>query len=134
MINIKAKAASIILSLTLLVGIVPVQAASQTEYVTREEAVVRLLDTVGYGTLNETKGDLSIFSDAKNIDSKDADKLGIAMTNDILIWTSDKKLDLMKNITRLDFATIISHAVRELPVIKMSIPFSDVPAEHLDEV
>ena len=134
MFNIKTRVAGIFLCFALFIGVLPVQAASQPQYVTREQAVVSLLNTVGYGALNETKSDLSIYPDAKSIDPQDADEISIAITNGILSVKPGDKLDLGKKITRLELATIVNITIRELPDIKVDIPFSDVPAANLRQV
>ena len=60
--KIKTRLFSIILCLAIAFSIVPVQADTTGQnLVTREQAIVSILNTVGYGTLDETQNDLSAF-------------------------------------------------------------------------
>ena len=128
MTKMRAKVLGVLLCLTLLLSIIPVQAATgNTGFVSREQAVVSLLNTVGLGALNEVESDLSAFTDGDKVSSQYIDEIGIAVTNGILSGTSGKVLNPQLNITRLEFAMIVSHSMRELPAIKASLTFSDVP-------
>ena len=70
--------------------IVPVQADTTGQnLVTREQAIVSILNTVGYGTLDETQNDLSAFSDADSITEEYIDEMAIAVTNGIILARYD---------------------------------------------
>ncbi len=128
MTKLKARITGLLLCLALLLSIIPVQAATDKDaYVSREQAVVSLLDTIGLEALSETEADLSVFNDASLISPDYVDELGIAVSNGILSGTSGKRLNPQSNITRLEFAMVLSHAMRELPAIKPNIYFTDVP-------
>ncbi|MDP4094537.1 MAG: M13-type metalloendopeptidase [Bacillota bacterium] len=134
MFGLKTKVVGILVCLMLIFGILPVQAAGTTGYVTREQAVASLLDSVGYGALDNTESNLKTFTDAGSISPQYTDELGIAVTNGILMGTSGKKLDPKKNVTRLEFAIIVSRTIRDLPNLKPDTPFSDVPASYKGDV
>lgn len=132
--KIKTRLFSIILCLAIAFSIVPVQADTTGQnLVTREQAIVSMLNTVGYGTLDETQNDLSAFSDADSITEEYIDEMAIAVTNGI-IFGSGTTLDPQRNVTRLEFAMFLSRSIRELPVIKDDISFSDVPASAAGDV
>ena len=135
MTKMKTKALGILLCLTLLLSIIPAQAATENAgFVSREQAVVSLLNTVGLGALNEAESDLSAFADANRVSAQYVDEIGIAVTNGILSGTSGKLLNPQVNITRLEFAMVVSHSMRELPAIKAGLTFSDVPASASGDV
>lgn len=120
------KVVSIILLIVLVFSNVSVYAStSGADYVTREEAVAMLLDTIGLGTLNETVNDLTSFHDAAEVDAKYADKIGIAVTNNILVGNNSRILP-KDYITRIELAMVISRSIRELPDIKPVETFSDL--------
>jgi putative endopeptidase len=128
MTKLKARITGLLLCLALLLSFIPAQAAAEKDtYVSREQAVVSLLDAIGLEALNETEADLSVFNDADLISTDYVDELGIAVSNGILSGTTGKRLNPQSNITRLEFAMVLSHAMRELPVIRPSIIFTDVP-------
>ena len=132
--SLKAKIFSVLLCFALLFGMLPAGAASGPEYVTREQAVASLFETIGYGALNETESDLSVFSDAGLADPQFTDELGKAITNGILTGTPGKALRPGENITRLEFALVVSRSMRELPDIGANGDFSDVPAAYTGDV
>lgn len=124
----------ILLCFTLMFGILPVQADTiDNGLVTREQAVVSILSTVGYGALNETEGNLDAYKDASAITEGYRDEIGIAVTNGILVG-SGTSLNLHRNVTRLEFAMFLSRSIRELPAIKSNIVFADVPQNALGDV
>lgn len=128
--KIRARMLGILLCVALLFSIVPAQAASKAEeFVTREEAVVSLLNTIGLAALNDAPSDLSVFSDADQINSENADKIAIAITNGLLPVEPGEALELGVHITRLEFALIVGNSMRELPAIRSPLAFEDVPAE-----
>jgi len=125
---------SIFLCLTIAFGMLPVYAdTTGNSFVTREQAVVSILNTVGYGALNETENDLSTFTDASTVTDQYRDEIGIAVTNGILAG-SGTTLDLQRNVTRLEFAMFLSRSLRELPDLGDSLIFSDVPASASGDV
>ena len=85
MLKTKQRILGLILCLSILFGQVSVLAASENnEFVSREKAVVSILETAGLGTLSEVSKDLSDFADADEISPEYADMLGIAVSNGIL--------------------------------------------------
>ena len=125
---------SIFLCLTIAFGMLPVYAdTTGSGFVTREQAVVSILNTIGYGALNETENDLSAFADASSVTDQYRDEIGIAVTNGILAG-SGNTLDLKRNVTRLEFAMFLSRSLRELPDLRESQIFSDVPASVSGDV
>ncbi len=132
--GIKTKAASILLCIALLIGASPVQAAEKTKYVTREQAIASLLDTVGYSALIDEESDLSTFTDAGSISKQFTDELAKAVTNGIIKGDSGRKLAPKRNITKLEFTVIVSRTIHELPIIKPIAAFTDVPEALSGEV
>jgi putative endopeptidase len=133
--RVRFKLLVLFLCLILMFGSVPVWAVSgNTDYVTREQAVVALLNTIGTGALNETESDLNVFIDANEITPESVDELGIAVTNGILAGTAEKALKPKNNITRLEFAMLVSRAIRELPFINESQDFSDISGNAEQDV
>lgn len=132
----KARILGILLCLAMLFSIMPAQAAptAAEEYVTREEAVVSLLDTIGLDALNDTPTDLSVFSDADQISSEYVDEMAVAVANGLLPVAPGEALNPGKNITRLEFALLVSNSMRELPIIRQAPAFTDVPAEAAGEL
>lgn len=127
MLKTKQRILGLILCLSILFGQVSVLAASENnEFVSREKAVVSILETAGLGTLSEVSKDLSDFADADEISPEYADMLGIAVSNGIL-YGSGNTLMPKKNVTRLEFALFISRTFRELPDIYEKVVFEDVP-------
>jgi len=124
---------AIFLCLAIAFGILPVQADTSGSGVTREQAVVSILNTIGYGALNETENDLSAFADASSVTDQYRDEIGIAVTNGILAG-SGTTLDLKRNVTRLEFAMFLSRSLRDLPDLREGIIFSDVPASVSGDV
>lgn len=130
----KVRLFSILLCLTITFGIIPVQADSQSSnFVTREQAVVNILNTVGYGALNETESNLSTFEDAGLVTDEYIDEIGIAVTNGILVG-SGTTINPQRAVTRLEFAMFLSRSIRELPIIRANQTFSDVPASVAGDV
>lgn len=130
----KTRLFSAILCLAVAFSIVPVQADStRDKLVTREQAVVSILNTVGYGALNETENNLGTFSDASSISEDYTDEMAIAVTNGIVAG-SGTTLDPQRNVTRLEFAMFLSRSIRELPILKDDISFSDVPASAAGDI
>lgn len=128
------KLLGILLCITLIFGVIPVQAEIQNNsLVTREQAVVSILSIVGYGALNEYENDLSAFNDASTVTEYYRDEIGIAVTNGILAG-SGTTLDVQRNVTRLEFAMFLSRSIRELPSIRDSVAFTDVPQSVLGDV
>lgn len=122
-----SKLTVLLLCFALVFGALPVQAESVNNgFVTREQAIVSILNTVGYGALNETENDLSGFADASIVTEEYRDEIGIAVTNKILFGTGTR-LDPQRNVTRLEFALFLSRTIRELPVVGDGISFTDVP-------
>ena len=135
MVRVRTRLFAFLLCAALLFGFVPAQAAAfGEEYVTREEAVVSLLETIGLDALNDVQSDLSVFSDADQISAEYADKISIAVANGILPVTPGQALNLGMNITRLEFALIVGNSMRELPTIREPVVFADVPAEAAEEL
>lgn len=132
--SLKTKAASILLCIAILIGVSPVQAAEKTKYVTREQAIASLLNTVGYGALIDAESDLRTFADAGSISKQFTDELAKAVTNGIIKGDSQKKLAPKRSITKLEFAVIISRTIHELPIIKPNKAFNDVPTTLSEEV
>ncbi|HHY63532.1 MAG TPA: M13 family metallopeptidase [Clostridiaceae bacterium] len=129
-----SKLTVLLLCFVLVFGALPVHAESENNgFVTREQAVVSILNTVGYGALNETENDLSGFADASAVTEDYRDEIGIAVTNKIL-FGSGTTLDPRRNVTRLEFALFLSRTIRELPVIRDSIAFADVPQYAIGDV
>lgn len=130
----KARLLSVIICLTLAFSTLPVQAGSESGgFVTREQAIVSILTTVGYGALNETENNLISFSDADLIADQYTDEVGIAVTNGIILGTGEA-LEPQKNVTRLEFAMFLSRSMRELPIINENLAFSDVSAAVAGDV
>lgn len=124
----------IFLCLTIALGTLPVQAGAQSSsFVTREQAVVSILSTVGYGALNETENNLSNFSDAAFVTGQYIDEIGVAVTNGILLG-SGNTLDPQRNVTRLEFAMFLSRSIRDLPTLRESQIFNDVSASAAGDV
>ncbi len=124
----------ILLCFTLMFGILPVQAkTTDSGLVTREQAVISILSTIGYGALNETEANLDAYKDASTITEGYRDEIGIAVTNGILLG-SGTTLDLHRNATRLEFTMFLSRSIRELPVIRDSLVFTDVPQNVVGDV
>lgn len=119
------KALSVFLFLVLIFNSVSVYAQSGTDYVTREEAVVKLLDTIGLKTFNEKVNDLKGFTDTSNVDPQYADKIGIAVTNRILVGNNGMLLP-KEYMTRMELAMVISRSIRELPIVRQGQVFSDL--------
>ncbi|MCX7773861.1 MAG: S-layer homology domain-containing protein, partial [Clostridia bacterium] len=116
-------------------GLVPMQAfADSTSYVTREQAVAGIIQTVGLGALNETESDLSAFKDASLVTPDNKDELAVALTNGILTGYGNGTISPSKNVTRLEFALFLSRTIRELPAINMVTAFKDVPAAYQGDV
>lgn len=134
MTGLKRKIVSAFLCFVLIFSVLPVYAAESVQYVTREQAVARLLETIGTGALSKTEGDISVFSDADRVSPEFADELGIAVANGIIDGIPGSELNPSENITRLEFAVIISRSIRELPIVKPKLAFSDVPAENAGDV
>jgi putative endopeptidase len=133
--KLKARFIGILLCITLALGMMPAQASSpDAGFVTREQAVAGILNTVGFGTLSEAESDLSAFKDASLIDDEYTDEIAKAVTNGILLGTGDKLLNPRKNITRLEFATLVSRTLRELPIIEDDQTFTDIPAASAGDI
>lgn len=132
--KIKVRLLGIIICLTIAFGMLPVQAGTQNNsFVTREQAVVSILSTVGYGALNETENNLGTFSDATSVTHQYKDEIGVAVTNGILVG-SGAALDPQRNVTRLEFAMFLSRSIRDLPALIDSQMFNDVPASAAGDV
>ncbi|NLP00611.1 MAG: peptidase [Clostridiaceae bacterium] len=130
----KIRLLGLFLCLTIAFGMLPVQAETLSDnFVTREQAVVSILSTIGYGTLNETENNLSTFSDAASVTNQYRDEIGVAVTNGILVG-SGATLDPHRNVTRLEFAMFLSRSIRELPDLIDSQTFYDVPASAAGDV
>lgn len=128
------KSMILLLCVTLMFGVLPVQAENRNNSpVTREQAVVSILSTVGYGALNVIENDLSTFKDAASVTEEYRDEIGIAVTNGILLG-SGTTLDLHRNVTRLEFAMFLSRTMRELPSVRDSLTFADVPQSASGDV
>lgn len=135
MVKIRSRIFGILLCVALLFSIIPAQATASAEiYVSMEEAVAGLLDTIGLDALNDTQSDLSVFSDADQISSQYADVIAIAVTNGILPIVPGEELNPRMSITRLEFALLVGNSMRELPAIKEAPVFADVPAEGVEEL
>lgn len=135
MVRTKARIFAFLLCMTMLLTAVPVYAADTAEeYVSREEAVVSLLDTIGLDALDKTHSDLTMYPDADQISEEYADEIAIAVTNGILPVLPGQNLNPQMNITRLDFAIIVSNAMRELPTVRKPIAFQDVSADVAGEI
>lgn len=133
MTRMKSKLLAVALCLAMVLTTIPAQAfANTTSYVTREQAVAELINTIGLGALNETVSDLNTFLDAAQVSSEYMDELGIAVTNGIL--ETGQELEPKEPITRLEFVFIINRAIRELPAFLAPSAFSDVPDEAVGEV
>ncbi len=133
--NIKARILGILLCLTLVLGMVPIGAATaDNNLVTREEAVASLLNTVGFNALNESAADLGGFLDSEKISADYIDEIGKAVSNGILVGATDKTLAPKDNITRLEFAVVISRSIRELPFINAGRNYQDVPSDAAGDV
>ena len=127
--KVRTKILGLLLCLTLMLGMIPVQASNETTaLITREQAVVSIINAVGLDALSETQSDLSTFIDAAQVTAEYRDELAIAVTNSILAGTASKALNPRGNVTRLEFAMFLSRAVRELPALRASESFTDVPA------
>ncbi len=130
----KVRLLGIFLCLTIALGTLPVQAETRSNsFVTREQAVVSILNTIGYGALNETENNLSAFSDATSVTNQYIDEIGVAVTNGIL-FGSGTTLEPQRNVTRLEFAMFLSRSIRELPDLIDSQIFNDVPASVQGDV
>ncbi len=133
--KLRAKILGILLCLTLILGMIPAQAATEaTALITREQAIVSILNAVGLGALSDIEGDLTGFKDADQINPEYKDELAIAVTNSILAGTTGKAINPQAYVTRLEFALFLSRAVRELPIIHGSRSFTDVPANAAGDV
>ncbi|NLB77636.1 MAG: hypothetical protein GX796_01960, partial [Clostridiaceae bacterium] len=134
MSRFKVRLLGIFLCLTITFGTLPVQADTRSNsFVTREQAVVNILITVGYETLNETENNLSAYSDATSVTNQYIDEIGVAVTNGILMG-SGNTLEPQRNVTRLEFAMFLSRSIRDLPALRESQIFNDVPASALADV
>jgi len=130
----KARLFGMLLCLAIAFGMLPVQADTISDnFVTREQAVVSILNTVGYGALDQTENNLSTFADAASVTAQYTDEIGIAVTNGIMAG-SGTTLDPQRNVTRLEFAMFLSRSIRELPDLTESQIFSDVPASAAGDV
>jgi len=134
MSGMKRKIVSVVLCVVLMFGVLPVYASDTPRYVTREQAVARLIETIGTGALDETESDISIFSDADRVSPEYADELGVALTNGIITGTDEGSLNPQENITRLEFVIAVSRSIRELPCVRPNIAFSDVPESNAGDV
>lgn len=134
MIGMKRKIVSIFLCIILMLGVLPAYASDTPQYVTREQAVARLIETIGTEALNETESDISIFSDADRVSPEFVDELGVALTNGILTGTPGSSLNPQENITRLEFVVLVNRSIRELPCVRPNIIFSDVPDSNAGDV
>ncbi|NLE24336.1 MAG: hypothetical protein GX625_03180, partial [Clostridiaceae bacterium] len=132
--RLKVRLLGLFLCLTIAFGTLPVQADTRSNnFVTREQAVVSILSTVGYGALNEIESDLGAFKDATTVTNQYIDEIGIAVTNGILVG-SGTTLDPQRNITRLEFAMLLSRSIRDLPVRIDNQTFNDVPTSAAGDV
>lgn len=130
----KVRLLVVLLCLTIAFGSLPIYAETQgNSFVTREQAVVSILSTVGYGALNEFENNLSTFSDVSDVTEQYIDEIGIAVTNGILLG-SGTTLDPKRNVTRLEFAMFLSRSIRELPNLGDNQVFNDVPYSAAGDV
>lgn len=135
MTKMKVRILTMLLCLSMVLTLIPAQAATASlDLVSREQAVAELLNTVGLGALNEAQADLSNFSDASSVTAEYVDELGVAVSNGIIVGNPTKALNPKSNITRLEFALIISRSSRELPAYIALQSFTDVPAYAVGDV
>lgn len=133
MLKTRQRLLGLFLCIVLVLGQVTVFASQGQEYVTREQAVASILDAVGLGALNETPGDLSTFTDAAEVSPEYENMIGIAVSNGILAGSNGNLLP-KKDITRLEFAMLLSRSLRELPDIYDTQQYHDVPESGSGDV
>lgn len=134
MLKIKQRALGIIVCIAIILGQVSAFALTPVrEYVTREQAVALILDAVGLGALNETPDDLSRFSDANEVSPEYVKSVGIAVSNGILAGANGNLLP-KQDVTRLEFAMLLSRSIRELPDLYDTQQYSDVPEAAFGDV
>lgn len=135
MLKTRARIFVFLLCVALLMPTVPAQAAaSAEEYVTREEAVAGLLNVIGLEYLDDTMSDLSAFPDGEQVSEEYADEIAIAVANGILPVSPGQAINPRMNITRLEFALVVSYSMRELPTVRAPLSFRDVPGEAAEEL
>ena len=91
-------------------GMLPVQADTISDnFVTREQAVVSILNTVGYGALDQTENNLSTFADAASVTAQYTD-VG-TVTNGIMAGSGTT---IPRNVTR-QICYVSEPIYKELP-------------------
>lgn len=122
------KVVSLAASASMALSCVPVLAAQETEYATREYVVSEFVQSVGRSNLTSNGYVFSTFKDSKNVSIEYADDLVKATSNGLLQGYDDGTIRPKDNITRVEALTILSRCIPETDdVIGEPIEFRDVP-------
>ena len=122
------KVVSLAASASMALSCVPVLAAQETEYATREYVVSEFVQSVGRSNLTSNGYVFSTLKDSKNVSIEYADDLVKATSNGLLQGYDDGTIRPKDNITRVEALTILSRCIPETDdVIGEPIEFRDVP-------
>ena len=120
------KVVSLAASASMALSCVPVLAAQETEYATREYIISEFVQSVGRNQLSESDAVLEIFSDSENISPEYRDDISRALVGGILKGYEDRTIRPTEPVSRIEAMVMLARCVPELEASGETIEFTDV--------
>ncbi len=125
------KITALLLSVTMLLSVIP---AFAEDVITREYVIDCFVEAVGEENLPAGAVALGSYADGNQVSAEYAHSMGLAVANGLIKGYDDNTLRPDAPITRLEALLILGRALPDVPELRGTTDFYDVPAWAEDEI